>query len=82
MLVLMQCCRQEVAMKGNGEGIERRAAYGSPLHAPGGSPTPCVSSRIFLRHPKPPPPTRAFVDAKKQPTSLVEGRGWVVAAGK
>jgi len=65
MLVLMQCCCQEVAMKGNSEGIERRATYGSPLHAPGGSPTPCVSSHIFLCHPKPPLPTRTFIDAKK-----------------
>ena len=53
------------------EEIERRAAYGSPLHAPGGSPTPWASSRIFLHHPK--PPIEPFSGAKKQPTSLVGG---------
>ena len=52
MLVLTRSCCQEVAVKGS-EGIEGRATYGSPLHTPGGSPTPCISSCIFLHHPKP-----------------------------
>ena len=60
MLVLTRCCHQEVS-----EEIKRRVVYGSPLHAPGGSPTPCVSSHIFLCHPKPPFPTRTLQPCEK-----------------
>ena len=71
-------CHQKVAIKGS-EGIKRRAAYSSPLHAPGGSLTPCVSSRIFLHYPKPLFPTRTLQQCKKTSLHpLLEGRGCVV----
>jgi len=68
-------------MKGS-EGIETRAAYGSPLHAPGGSPTPCVSSHISLHYPKPPFPTRTLQRCEKTayiPCWRGEAGWWLLA---
>ena len=74
-------CHQEVAMKGS-EGIKRQAAYSLPLHAPGGSLTPCVSSCIFLHHPKPLFPTRTLQQCEKPayiPCWRGEAMWWLLA---
>jgi len=81
MLLLTRRCCEEVEGK-RSEEIRRRAMYGSPPHAPGGSPTPWFSSRIFLHQPQPPFPTSTLRRCEKTayiPCWRGEAGWWLLA---